>query len=1707
MLVLGVAFAVLRIKFEGPGLADKVASILNKRMRGRIEIGSIEWPTSALKAAVAGGWIPVTVHDVRVWDDCALSAAIPQGDPDEIRKGDPNEDCTPDDRPDPDPKSKRQPRKLLLSTPLITGEIDAHAAMFGNHNLVVRNLWVHGGEALLEQTREPQPLHAYDRTIVSIVTAFYPRLKAGFRAGLFADTAPPIFDLRDIHIENLDLSVHVAPQNNSDGSMTYGMTARIDGVNVDAGADAATPCGGKHECASLYMDGTDPLVAKFYVNLALTGRHGIIRVLDKGPRQSFRIAAENPDRQKRHAQYQIELADIRLDRLAQLPTEWARHNFVANTLELDGTLHTIACASEDGVPAPTTDGAEIHIGGELLNYWDRPYDGEWALALETKNLGPTLRTCINHKLGGDNLAGTIALSGPFIAQPKVRLDLHDLDFDLPLRRGQDPLRLTLAEVHGEIDLVNEHGSIEKTKALVRNGKEPGEVEVSADFDLRPYRATASVDITKPIDVGRFLPVTLATSVGRFLSGKLTADGDVDTGFALRDFDLALGDTPADKVVRVHASGTGQIFTGDAFDTIQIRRVMVDAGQTHAQFDGAVFIAKNDMRVHWSGEAPDLKVWLKRFGLPEFAQSAGGGGDLTGPITSPRITVTTELSGIPCIDKMKVQDAEYANGIVTIKQLSTEGLGGAMTATGVIHVANGQAMIEKLHMSGTGLRGEKLCGLGGDRLKGTIDTAEIDVRGTVDKSRSVVDWLDHIKLRATAKKLNVYGDGYSDVAVCVNRDDDATCRMRTTDVSATDLSQCTSAKQRGGSCAVASAKRDDGGTLDVTLAKLPATIVGKRATPATLAGAIALDAVPLAVLDQLVGADTVGGMLSAQLHVSGSADAKGAFNPQLAGTLGVTGGRALDAFIGDAVLSLDPVTVRGVPGIELRGKLLADRLDVTARIGTRAPYPVELVVNARRVEVDPFVDIAKKLGISETVQGWASGRVTLTTELAPLSGKPAQPEAWVELSELSVMVNHRARDGRLTQLAVELVDQGPDRPAMSLHLTKSSLVLACRDGKSLAGSPCDAKLRTPAGDVVVSGQATAAGIAFNANGNLDLHRLAGMLDNQFDDVRGGLVVTAGISGPLSNPSYQVTADLDALQLRPVGSDTVVQVCRRLIDPDHPDATELVRDPDCQIKLANGSLGFNNLKLSVKDERSYQEGELVIHGGIGLDGLRPKSWGVFIEGTIAGKMLLAAMPSQFSQASGIASIDGELVLSGTGLLPLLDGAISFSPPKPGDPPLAVTARGFRHELELRDGRVEVRTTAVGDHREYTLTIGCGLDADSDCDDHVDIKAAIDGEGSIRDLHGSMTLRDGLPTRAHVELDADEIPYRVPGALDLQLSARDITLDLPDDHSPIRVRGAISVVNGRYLRDIQVTDALKLAPTTAAPAGGLVTTAFGGADLLLSLDIRRFSVVNNLGTIDLEGTSIQIKGSPRDPRLNGSIRVSRGDFKIPGTRAHFTRTTGSIDFAENMRADNPRLDLTADDPAFTDLSGQQHIITLTVTGTLEELQWDLRTSTGYNKSQTLSLLLLGRNPEQLRRSLGDQSLGSNPTLIDPTTNPSTGFADEIVKDLAGDWVSGLVGQSVQKILPLDVLRFELGFGTVGVYAEKKALDSIKFIGRAEQTIRGTSLSIQGELQSTLHIKPDWSDSPRVTAGLLQKNYYDPSEIDITDLHASLAYRLFIP
>ena len=1704
VLLLGSGFAVLRAKFEGEELGAFVASILNKRMRGRVEIGSISWETADLKKVLTGGWVPLVLRDVRVWDDCARGA----GNTGTAAA------CTPDDQPDPDPASPRKPRKLLLRTPMITGEIDVHALMFGNHDFVFRNIWVHGGDVLLEQTREPYPLHAQDRTIMSLISAFYPRMRAGFRAGIYADSPPPVFDLRDLHIENVNLTVHMNPYTPRGGDadrVAYGATIRLEGVDVDA--DRAH----RRDDSYLFMDGRDPLVAKLYVRLGVTARRGLVRVFDSGPRDAFRLPApgdgEAPPVRRREADYEIELADIALDRLAQLPTEWPRKDYVANSLELDLRARTIPCATEDApVPDPAA-GATLRLSGEIHDYWDRPYDGAWNLAIDGTNLGPTIRTCIKRRLGGDQLDGRFTLTGPFVASPALGFDLRNLDVDVPLG-GDEPLQLTLAEVHGRIDLVNEQGYVEKTTALVRGGREPGEVSLSATFGLRPYNAHASIEIAKAIDVGRFLPPRIATSVGRYLQGRLRANGDSTVGFALDEFDLSLGKTPKERAIRAHR---GRLFTDDDFASLKIERVAIEAGRSRAVFDGSVTPREDLIDLTVNGDFPDLDVWLKRFGISPMVSSAHGGViKIKGRLSAPKIDVVSlELGGVPCLDKVRIDDTSISPDRVVDARMASVGLGGELKGRLRMRMREGGAppRIDKLAMSGRRIEAARLCGMKGV-VKGTIDSLEVEVANTaIDPKRTSREWLEHAKLAARAERLSVLGDSYHGVALCLNRDDDQQCRPRTTYLDDDDLAQCAQAKRvAGGFCAVATATRDGGGIVDATVAKLPPPR-GRPASEARLGGTVSLHDAPIRVIDALVGPNRAGGTASVTLHLQGTPDA-----PQATGAIQLLRAWVAGSFLGDAQLAVAPATMTHqgakVAGLAITGSALAGRVKVSGTIGTAAPFPVELAVTGRRIELDVLMDLDKRLRLPQPVQAWVTGTVTVKTELAPT--RPVEPEAWVELSELWGVYNHRSADGRRAPLTLTahcrtdatgqcvLDREGSARTRVSMRVTPTTVELACKDPTAPGGRiKCGTKIATPAGVVHVQGHITPESMAFQANGTLDLALIAPLLDTSFDDVRGQADLLATISGTFERPRYEAALELRNLIARPRGGDTLLEA------------------PSGLIKLANGSLGFTDVKVKVRDQHRDEAGEVHVKGSIGFDGLAPTTWSVLISGKLAGKMLTAALPSYVSAASGLARIDGDLMLTGTGPQPAISGTLVFDPlPRcpadavredgvwttpdgdecrpPGEQPraFAIIPRGLRRELAITRGTIDIDSTAAGDHRTYRITLN-------------DLRTTIDGEGSLSAIRGRVELRDGELTRLDVGLNANDIPFRIPGTLDLVVSARNIRIEKASEQEELEIRGNVSIIDGTYQRNFTLTDQL-----IAIGAGGTPSKALwdeyptiGNANLQLRLDVRRFAVANNIAQIDLDGPLIEITNTPRDPRLSGSIRVQRGTFRLPGTRARFTRTAGSIDFAENQRAGNPQLSLTSDALDYRDLSGQDHVITLALSGPLEQLQWDLRTSTGYNKSQTLALLVLGRNAEQLRRSLGDQALGADPTRVDPTTNPSTGFADQIVRDLAGDWVSGLLGDSLGQIIGLDVLRIEIGFGSIGLRAEKKVLENVKLIGDTEQTIRGNTLSIRGELKTPWKVTSG-SSGITLQGGRLVKNFIDPAEQDIVDTSGSLRFVwLFVP
>jgi hypothetical protein len=1705
LLLLGTAYAYLRVEWEGADLGDNIASILNKRMRGRISIGSVEWQPRALKKLATGGWVPVVIHDVKVWDDCALSSAL--GPLDEGRRGDPNEDCTLDHRPDPDPTSKRKPRKLLIDSPRIEAEIDLHAAMFGNHDLVFRNVWVYGGKLLLEQTREPYPLHAYDRTIVSVLTAFYPRMKAGFRVGIYASAAPPKFDLRDVHIKDLDVTVQFGPYANTDGTIGYVLAGHIENVSIDA-----TPIAGGEPQTYLHMNASDPLVPKFYVRLALAGKHSNLRIFDEGKREAFVMPSGlNADWAKgRKAAYEIELSDIAINRLAQLPDQWSKRDYVANNLELDISAHTIPC-KVNGVAGNPAQGADVHLTGQLLEWWDRPYDGKWDLALAVKNFGPTLRTCIKSTLGGDDLYGTIKLSGPFIARPKVSLDLHGLDFDVPLSATEEPLRLTLAEVDGDIDLVNEQGAIQKTKALIRGGKEPGEVMVSATFGLKPLYSVADIDITNPIDIGRFLPPRAVQSVGKFLSGKLRVRGDVIEGFALEDFDLALGRTPDERAIRLYA---GRIFTKNSFDWINIENVEFKAGRSHAVINGAIEYVDGEFyyrKLRILGDYPDLSMWLERFGLPPLVRSASGGGTpsseivLDGPIKNPTINVRMMLAGVPCIDTLRIDQATIKDGILDAK-LSTTGLGGNLSGTVRADISGATKVIQRLELTGSKVEAAKLCGLKGS-VKGTIDNLKISMSEAtaITPGKPAAEWLAAMTLTATAPKLTILGETYSRVAIRVNKDVAKSIPSWLTQrLDPDDMKQCEDAAKRNGFCALVEATRDLGGKLGTLIADVPPQKNGRVTLGRKLGGTIAIDDIPLTVFEPFIGKGAAGGLVSATLHLGGDTKVP---SVEIGSTINLTRAWIGGAYVGDTQLGVIPTTFGNVNAVRIYGSLMAGALNLDAIIGTAAPYPVDMVLRGRRVEAGPFVDISKKLGIAEEVQVWASGAVTVKTELAPLSGKPPAPEAWVELDEVEAIVNHRTRDGRRMPIRFQMVPRNVRDYALSLRVTPETLELSCRNYNVQTGrQPCPARLVTPAGIVEISGGATANQMAISALGqSLELRRLAPLFENQLEDISGTLELNAKVGGTFARPTYEASLDVkDVVSVRLPGGDSVLQILGPRTVTVEGQKQKLA---GAQIKISNGTVGFGSFTINVKDERKDEQGELDVTGSIALKGLKPSSWGLIIEGKIAGKMLSAIAPNALAQGSGLARIQANL--SGKGELPKIDATLSFDPDEgTRAQPLSIFPRGVRREIAMLGGSVEITTEEVGTHRRYTL----------DFRDNP-INATIDNEGKLHNVRGNLVLSDGKLDHAEIALDAENIPYRKPGVLDLNLSAKNMFLRLPRADAAWQARGSVSIVNGSYKRNFVLTEVIRPAPDVVAPAKPFWDEypSIGNADLDLELEVRKFAVDNNIAKIDLAGPRLLIAGSPRDPRISGAIRVVSGEFKLPGVRARFMRTGGSIDFAENDKATNPSLDITSDAPDYVDLSGQSHTISLTIGGTLETPQWDLRTSTGYNKSQTLALLLLGRNPEQLRRSLGDTTPGSDPTRIDPSTNPTGGVGDQLVKDLAGDWVSSLLGNSLTRFTGLDVLRFEVGFGSIGIYGQRNVFENITLVGGYEQTVRGSTINARAELKTPFHpgrrlqgVMP-WriitNDKVTLQSGYLSKNFNDPSELDVDDYHFKLVYRLFIP
>lgn len=1600
-VILGIAVGILRLRFHGPALAETIVTMLNSDIRGRVEAESVEWPLSSLPVVVTGGWLPVTVRGLKVYDD--------GGNPDE-----------------PVDDSKRE---LVLQTEYATAYIDAHALMFGHHDFIIRDLRApDGGYAFIKEVREPYPLHEYDTHVVSLASAFYSYLEPGFRAGVTAHSAP-IFDIQSFSGDNVTVEI-LFP------------TAHV----IVEGASAE---------GFVKSDFSDPLHLKVYYALAPTAVRGAAclgnvwpderkrlgkmyprRPADAGPEYDYRAAAElcrgkavqpNMSQGEFDTIYPVPLEDIQASKLIQLPFSWPRDN-VAHDVEWD-------------VRGRTPDGAWLHFSGALRDYWVGFYGGDFDdVRLTVESGGSLIHHLTDGLAGGDDLQVEMRATGPSIG-PKFEVDMAGLDIRMPL--GEPPLDLHFKRTRVVFDMVTEEGTVAETMAIGAGG----EVELAASFALDPLRFEVDTNITRSIDVSDYLPPELAEVTGERLRGRLHVTGNGDR-YRMNKLNLWLG----------RARITGELAYDESKERLSAQRLGVRVADSELTSSGSYHVVDGTFNVGMRVSSSDLGQWLRRFDVPAVASGLQAQARLTGTADDPRVKADLTVSGVPVAQSIKAR-LRYADDVVAIEQAESQGGAGRMWANGNLRVSRG-GRLDGFKAGASNLDLSKIPVIG-SVMSGRVDVSA-RASGPLGRLDSQVD-LDIATIDIAGDQYSQRTTGLCAAAPVTTVPPDPAASPGTTDArpgktgNARPAESFTLRTLPSGETELRLCLGRDRGPGEF---QARATL-GKNGQ---LVGKVEVDKVPLHDLDILGGRSSspIGGVISASLDLAGSDT-----DPLATGQLSWLDSWFGDAFLGAGVVDIELLEPAAddpgaVPRIGIKGSVMQGDVTLSAAVDSVAPYEGDVTLQLRRVGLDRlFPALSRDHGIN----GWITGELDARTALIPTADH--EPTANLTITEIELWMSRVDSYGR---------------PAPIRLRNKASTPIDIAFDGTRAVLQRDVVLVGPGNaEFVLSGNGSLGELALSLSGNVALSIFEPYMRQVFDSMEGTIGVQAEITGPLFAPRFDISLQiLEQVSVRPEGQDALIRITSGGL-----------------VKITNDQVTPTGLEIVVDDPYTGERAALEVRGGIRLEEFQPRRLGLDIDGELSGKLLLVALPEYFSRASGAATL--QVSVRGDPNSPRIDGEIAFNDERP----LGMAVRGLRHEIRLNGGSVTFRDESVGlGVRQPGLALRSLIELEVQ-----NLVGTIADEGQITDLSGDISMVDWQPDSVDITMSADSLPFRIQKQLDLTVNIAD--LNIVGDANELSIggdgvtsdRGIIEVVDGRYVRNFNlITDVLR--PEASDDSQTLFYDSIpllADAKLELLIETRGFFVQNNVANIELVG-EVEITGTPREPRLDGEIQVVQGEFNIPVLRASFTRTSGAVSFSsfKEFPESTPTLDVKSESD-YRDPSGQEHLITLSLEGPLNALKWDLFTSSGLNKGQTIVLMTSGRTPEEFRQQLGDTAPGLTSNRVATSTDPNEGAADEILRELAGDFISLYIGDKLRTITNLDVARLEIGTGSIGFHGEKKFFSNLRLLGDFEQTLRGRTYDVRGEVRL--------SDRTSVEGKYLSKDFEDDSEEDFTDRRLRAVFRFFFP
>lgn len=441
-----------------------------------------------------------------------------------------------------------------------------------------------------------------------------------------------------------------------------------------------------------------------------------------------------------------------------------------------------------------------------------------------------------------------------------------------------------------------------------------------------------------------------------------------------------------------------------------------------------------------------------------------------------------------------------------------------------------------------------------------------------------------------------------------------------------------------------------------------------------------------------------------------------------------------------------------------------------------------------------------------------------------------------------------------------------------------------------------------------------------------------LKSQIEVPTGGLLAgKVQVAGPFTEPSA-LTADVD-LKTLAIG---------------FPDMSLVNRGP-LKMHYGDRRLDFRSFRM---------EGGGTDIGIRGIFGVGVAS-SLNIDGQLNLAILEKVAPKQFANASGKATIDGQL----RGRL--------------GDPSMAGS-------LTIRDGEFESRNLPQP-VRDLAATVR--LSRDKVFLD--EFKATLGYTGRIR-AQGGATLDDGFqPVAVNMQVDAQEVAVRGPG-YEVTANADLSFIGRPGGG---RLDGQIRVLEGEYTEDVDLTGGI-----AARRNSGRGAQASGGSTfdhpLLRDLAMRvqvlipdQFKIANNIATAEIRGDLV-VLGRPSRPSIVG--RVEALDGKITFQDRVYALEEATIDFTNPAKL-TPYMHVVATS------SIQAVDVRVQANGTPEKLKLDLTSTPAMPQTDVLALIATGQTPDQLRDGGGGGfATASNLLLNQVTGGVARGITDGGVVDV---------------------------------------------------------------------------------------------------------------